>query len=95
MAASPVIAITLLIAGAAAVRRLALAGGMVRYLSRLARVACLAAAAFLAGATIWVAGRGGVGAGLLRPGLVDGGELLVMALTLAVAVRLTGALSRG
>jgi hypothetical protein len=94
MAASPVIGITLMIAAATAVRRLALAGGVVRYLSRLARIACLAAAAFLAGATIWVVGQGGGDAGLFRPGLVDGAELLVMAIALAAAVRLTGGLSR-
>jgi hypothetical protein len=93
MAASPVIGITLMIAAAAAVRRLALAGGMVRYLSRLARGACLAAAVFLAGATIWVVGRGGGGGGLFRPGMVDGGELLIMTIALAVAVRLACALS--
>jgi hypothetical protein len=94
MAASPVIGITLMIAAATAVRRLALAGGTVRYLSRLACGACLAAAAFLAGATIWVVGRGGGDAGLFRPGMVDGGELLMMTIALAVAVRLAGALSR-
>jgi hypothetical protein len=95
MAASPVIGITLMIAAATAVRRLALAGGVVRYLSRLARGACLAGAAFLVGATIWVVGQGGGDAGLFRPGLVDGAELLVMAIALAAAVRLTGGLSRG
>jgi len=94
MTASPVIGIMLLIAVATAVRRLALPGGVVRYLSRLSRVACLAAAAFLAGATIWVVGQGGVDRGLFRPGLVDGAELLVMTIALAVAVRLTGALTR-
>ena len=94
MTASPVIGIMLLIAVATAVRRLALPGGVVRYLSRLSRVACLAAAAFLAGATIWVVGQGGVDGGLFRPGLVDGAELLVMTIALAVAVRLTGALTR-
>jgi len=94
MAASPVIGITLMVAAAMAVRRLALPGGVVRCLSWLARAACLAAAAFLAGATIWVVGQGGGDAGLFRPGLVDGAELVGMAITLAVAVRLTGALSR-
>ncbi len=94
MAASPVIGITLLIAAATAVRRLALAGGLVRYLSRLASGACLAAAVFLAGAAIWVVGQGGGDAGLFRPGMVDGGELLIMTVALAVAVRLAGALSR-
>ena len=94
MAASPVIWIMLMITAATAVRRLALAIGVVRYLSRLARAACLAAAAFLAGATIWVVGHGGGDAGPFRPGLVDGAELLLMAIALAVAVRLTGALSR-
>jgi hypothetical protein len=94
MAASPVIGITLMIAAAMAMRRLALAGGALRYLGWLARVACLAGVAFLAGATIWVVGQGGGDAGLFRPGLVDGAELVSMAIALAVAVRLTGALSR-
>ena len=94
MAASPVIGITLMIAAATAVRRLALAGGVVGYLSWLARAACLAAAAFLAGAAIWVVGQGGGDAGLFRPGLVDGAELVSMAIALAVALRLTGTLSR-
>jgi hypothetical protein len=94
MAVSPVIGITLMFTAATAVRRLALAGGMVSYLSQLARAACVAAATFLAGATIWVVGPGGGDAGLFRPGLVDGAELLIMAVALAVAVRLTGALSR-
>jgi hypothetical protein len=94
MAASPVIGITLMIAAARAVRRLALAGGVVRYLSRLARGACLAAATFLAGAAIWLVGQGGGDGGLFRPGLVDGAELLAMAIALALAMRLTGAISR-
>jgi hypothetical protein len=92
MAASPVAGIVLLIAAATVVRRLELPGGVVRYLVRLARGACLAAAVFLAGGTIWVLGQGGGPAGLFRPGLVDGGELLVMTVALAVAVRLAGAL---
>jgi hypothetical protein len=94
MAASPVLGIALLIAAATTVRRLALAGGAIRYLSRLARGACLAAATFLAGASIWVVGQGGGDDGLFRPGLVDGAELLAMTGALAVAVRLTGSLSR-
>lgn len=94
MAASPIVGVTLIIAAATAVRRLALAGRVVRYLARLARGACWAAAMFLAGATIWVVGQGGEPAGLFRPGLLDGAELLIMAVALAVAVRLAAALSR-
>jgi len=94
MAASPVAGIALILAAATVVRRLVLPVGLVRYLARLARGACLAAAVFLAGAAIWVVGQGGGPAGLFRPGLVDGGELLVMTVALAVAVRLAGALSR-
>jgi hypothetical protein len=94
MAASPVVGITLIIAAATVVRRLALAGGLVCYLARLARGACLAAGTFLAGAAIWVVGQGGGQAGLFRPGLVDGGELVIMAVALAVAVRLAAALGR-
>ncbi|HTZ91412.1 MAG TPA: hypothetical protein VMB74_03360 [Streptosporangiaceae bacterium] len=94
MAASPVAAVTLIIAAATVVRRLALVTGLVRYLTLLARGACLAAAGFLAGAAIWVVGQGGAAAGLFRPGLVDGGELLIMGLALAAAARLAAALSR-
>jgi hypothetical protein len=94
MATSPVAGITLIIAAATVVRRLALVGGLVRYLARLARGACLAAAVFLAGAAIWVVGQGGGPAGLFRPGLVDGAELVIMALALAVAVRVAAALGR-
>jgi hypothetical protein len=94
MAASPVAAVTLIIAVATVIRRLGLAGGLLRYLTLLARGACLAAAVFLAGATIWVVGQGGAPAGLFRPGLVDGGELLIMALALTAAARLAAALSR-
>jgi hypothetical protein len=93
MAASPVAGIALILAAATVVRRLALPAGLVRYLARLARGACLAATVFLAGAAIWVVGQGGGPAGLFRPGLVDGGELLVMTAALAVAARLARALS--
>ena len=60
----------------------------------LARGACLGAGTFLAGAAIWVVGQGGGQAGLFRPGLVDGGELVIMAVALAVAVRLAASLGR-
>ena len=92
MAASPVLGITLIVSSATVVRRLVLAGALVRYLTLLARGACLAAAVFLAGAAIWVVGQGGAPAGLFRPGLVDGCELLMMVLALATAARLAAGL---
>lgn len=45
----------------------------------------MASAAFAAGAGIWMLG-GSPTAGLFRPGLVDGAELLIMMLALAVAL---------
>ncbi len=94
MATSPVLGIILITAAATAVRRLALPGRAVRYLAWLARAACLSAAVFLVGAAIWVVGQGGGPAGLFRPGLIDGAELLIMAVALAVAMRLTADLAR-
>lgn len=94
MAASPVAGIVLVAAGATAVRRLELPPGLVRYLSRVACAASAAAALFLAGAAVWLLGDGGGEAGLFRPGLVDGAELLIMGLALAVALRLARGLSR-
>jgi hypothetical protein len=86
MALSPLAGIVLAGAVVMVVRRLSLPGRMVGYLARLAQGACTAAAAFAAGAAMWMLGRVPP-AGLFRPGLVDGAELLTMmvALTLALA----------
>ena len=95
MAVSPAAGIALLVAAAVTVRRLSLPARLVRYLTRLARLTTGSAMIFLCGAVIWLAGeRAGAGAGLFRPGLVDGAELLVMGLALTVALRLARTLSR-
>jgi hypothetical protein len=95
MAVSPAAGIALLVAAAVTVRRLSLPARLVRYLTRLARLTTGSAVIFLCGAVIWLAGeRAGAGAGLFRPGLVDGAELLVMGLALTVALRLARTLSR-
>ncbi len=94
MAASP-FAVTGLVAGLATVmRRLALPAKTLRYLAHLATAASAAAAAFLAGAASWVFGTGPGQTGLFRPGLVDGAELLIMAIALVVALRAAAGVRR-
>ncbi len=92
MVLSPVAAVGLVTGLVIVVRRLALPGGVLRYLTYLAVAASAAAVPFLAGAASWVLGSGPGQAGLFRPGLVDGAELLMMALSLVVALRLSLAL---
>jgi hypothetical protein len=88
MALSPAAWIGLFAGVVMVTRRLDLASGRVlRYLSRLAVLATAAAVVFLVCASVWMLGRQPVEADLFRPGLVDGAELLVMALALIVAVR--------
>ena len=87
MVLSPVAAVGLVTGLVIVVRRLALPGGVLRYLTYLAVAASAAAVPFLAGAASWVLGSGPGQAGLFRPGLVDGAELLMMALSLVVALR--------
>ncbi len=70
-------------------RRLTWPRRLVRYEAILAAGATVGAVAYLAGAASWVLGRGQTG--LLRPGLVDGAELAIMALALVVALRAAGA----
>lgn len=89
MVLSPVAAVGLVTGLVIVVRRLALPGGVLRYLTYLAVAASAAAVPFLAGAASWVLGSGPGQAGLFRPGLVDGAELLMMALSLVVALRLS------
>lgn len=85
MALSPMAWIVLAGAVVTTVRRLSLPQRMVGYLARLAETACGAGVAFAAGAAMWMLGRSPA-AGLFRPGLVDGAELLIMMLALAVAL---------
>jgi hypothetical protein len=92
MLLNPVAVIALVAALVTVVRRLALSGGLLRYLTQLAVAASAAAVPFLAGAASWVLGSGPGQAGLFRPGLVDGADLLMMALSLVVALRLSLAL---
>ena len=51
---------------------------------------CSGGVPFLAGAASWVFGTGPGQTGLFRPGLVDGAELLIMAIALVVALRGSG-----
>lgn len=67
------------------VRRLSLPRRMVSYLTRLARGACGAGAAFVTGAALWMLGQSPA-SGLFRPGLVDAAELLIMMFALALAL---------
>jgi hypothetical protein len=85
MVFSPVAGIALACAVVTTVRRLSLPQPLVGYLARLARGAWWAGAAFAAGAAMWMLGRSST-AGLFRPGLVDGAELVIMMLALAVAL---------
>ena len=79
-----------LVAGLVTVtRRLTWPRRLVRYEAILAAGATVAAVAYLAGAASWVLGRGQTG--LFRPGLVDGAELVIMAIALVVALRAAAA----
>jgi hypothetical protein len=68
---------------------------LLRYLSHLAALASAAAVVFLACASAWLLDHGAVGAEEFRPGLVDAGELLAMALALIVAVRAASGIWHG
>ncbi len=87
MALSPVAAAGLLAGLVLTARRLTWSGRLLRYEAGLAGWACLSAAVFLAGAVSWMLGHGLSGTALFRPGLVNGAELLIMAMSLAVALR--------
>ncbi|HXW86836.1 MAG TPA: hypothetical protein VEJ42_01115 [Streptosporangiaceae bacterium] len=94
MAASPV-AWTSVAAGLVTMtRRLELPPAVLRYLAGLAAAGTAAAVVFLVGGASWVLARSAGQLGPFRPGLVDGGELLIMALALIVAVRATGGIRR-
>lgn len=86
MALSPLAAVGLVAGVVLVLGRLRTSLRLMRYQARLAAAASVAAAAFLAGAASWVLG-GSAGPAAFRPGLVNGAELLVMAVALAVALR--------
>jgi hypothetical protein len=94
MMLSPVAWIGLAASVVAIVRRLSMPAGLLRYLARLATAATGVAAAFLAGAATWVLANRPGQAGLFRPGLVDGAELLVMAVAVIVALRAAAGVRR-
>ena len=94
MAASPV-AWTGVAAGLVHMTRwLELPPAVLRYLAGLAAAGTAAAVVLLIGGGSWVLARSAGQAGPFRPGLVDGGELLIMALALIVAVRAAAGISR-
>ena len=77
-------------------RRLDLASSQVlRYLSHLAALATAAAALFLACASAWLLDHGAASGEAFRPGLVDAGELVAMALSLIAAVRAASGIWHG
>lgn len=88
MILSPLAGIGLIAGLALLLRRLVLPTRVARYLARVATLSSVAAGLFLAGAGSWVLmlqpGRWPLA---FRPGVVDDAELMLMALTLAVALR--------
>ena len=87
MILSPFAVLGVVLGAAAVVRRLVLPAGLLMYLARLAVAASVVAVPFLAGAASWVLGTGPGQAGLFRPGMINSGELAIMALALVVALR--------
>ena len=87
MVLSPFAVLGLLAGFAGIVRRLTLPHWLLTYLSRLAMTAVVAAVPFLAGAASWVLATAPGQPGLFRPGLINGAELVTMALALVVALR--------
>ncbi len=94
MASSPFAVVGLVTGLVTVMRRLTLPAPVLRYLARLATAASGAAVLFLAGAASWVFGTGPGQAGLFRPGMVNGAELLIMAAALVVALRAAGGIRR-
>jgi hypothetical protein len=88
MTLSPLAGVALAGAVLTTVRRLSLPRPLVGYLTWLARGACWTGAAFATGAAMWMLRRSSE-TGLFRPGLVDGAELAIMMLALAVALSAT------
>jgi hypothetical protein len=93
MGASPLAAAGLVVGVVLVLRRLRLSPRLTRYQARLAAWASVAAAGFLAGAASWVLGRE-QGPAALRPGLLNGAELVLMAVALAVALRAAAGIRR-
>jgi hypothetical protein len=87
MALSPFAVLGLVAGFAAVVRRRALPHGLLRYLSRLATAAIVAAVPFLAGAASWVLATAPGQPGLFRPGLINDAELATMAIALVIGLR--------
>jgi hypothetical protein len=87
MAASPLALLCLVGGMAVLVRRLRLSARVLAYQARLAAVAAVAMAVFLAGAACWALGQGSEPAGLFHAGALDLAGLCVMAATLLAAAR--------
>jgi hypothetical protein len=87
MTLSPCAVLGLVAGFAAVVRRLTLTAGLLSYLSRLTVAAVVAAVPLLAGAASWVLANAPGQPGLFRPGLINGAELVAMAVALVVAMR--------
>jgi hypothetical protein len=86
MALSPLALIGLAAGTAVVVRRLRLPARLLGYEARLAGVAALAMACFLAGAACWVFGQGSGHPGLFHAGAVDVAGLAVMTVAAAAGV---------
>jgi|ERR1700677_2562797 hypothetical protein len=87
MAASPLVLVTAVASAVACVRRGVIPPKILRFETRLAAVACVLMAMFLAACCCWVA-TGGAAAGrpgLFHAGLVDVAGLAVLALAFGVA----------
>jgi hypothetical protein len=94
MAVSPFAGAGLVASLATVVHRLPLSARALRRQSVLATAAAAAAIVFLAGSAVWVGGHSPVESGLFRPGLVDGAELLLMALALLIVLRAAATVRR-
>ncbi|HSR85390.1 MAG TPA: hypothetical protein VLM11_14540 [Streptosporangiaceae bacterium] len=94
MAVSPFAVLGLVAGCAAVVRRLPLPSWLLIYLARLSVAATVTAVPFLAGAASWVLATAPAQPDLFRPGLINGGELAMMALALVVALRVAAGVRR-
>ena len=95
MVLSPLAGLGLVAGLALLLRRLVLPVGVARYLARVAALSSVAAGLFLVGAASWVLMlQPGPSPLAFRPGAVDEAELMLMALTLAVALRAVAGIRR-
>jgi hypothetical protein len=94
MVLSPVAWACALTGAAGTVRRLNPPPRLVAYLARLSAVAAVAAVTFVTGAGCWVVASDPAAAAAFRPGLIDGGGLVVMAAAAVIALRSAGAVHR-